>query len=75
MNMSITCTISNAAMQARVRENRVKLDACTGPHTFEPVTDGRMRYICTKCTGVMDAESLRVYCQGQAHGVLRAAAA
>lgn len=54
---------------AQVRANMAKLDGCSGPHDFQPITEQKFfcRYRCTKCQGEVDSHAKIWYAKGLKH--------
>lgn len=61
---------------SEVRANAARLEACTGPHNFQPSEwwkgAGSMvrRYTCAKCQGSADPLAVSWYEKGLQHGAL-----
>lgn len=55
-----------------VKANHAKLDACKGPHTFEPIDSTKKigcRYRCALCGGEVDSINKSWYAKGLEHGL------
>lgn len=46
-----------------VKQNHKRLEECTKPHDFQPITGAR-KYKCTKCNGEIDTTHYYWYYQG-----------
>lgn len=58
-----------AELAARSRENRRRLQVCTGPHDFRPVAGEASRVErCSLCTGVVSTRAAGWYRLGVEHG-------
>ena len=53
----------------KVKANGKTLDACAGPHDFQPIGPVKlgMRYRCAKCGGEVEAQAQRWYALGLKH--------
>lgn len=55
-----------------VQANHKRLEACAGPHDFQPVIDPKLKlprdYTCALCNGRISATDHFWYARGIAHG-------